>query len=229
LYAVLLAVQLLAFGEGLNATLVDSYIGLDGASSAVMVLAKSSLTVQDTRFFFNSVTRGTIYASWSSSLAVSDTLLEANDAQEGAGIYIVGSSGTVSRSKLALNVAKDGGGANYTKFSQVHVDSSLLDGNSAPIGGAIAAYNNSHVTMTNATVQDNTARILTEEAVPLSTGHDAHAGAWNGTQKLMARKAANELNHYKLGVGGALYVERSDVDISHSKVLRNRAVIDGGK
>jgi hypothetical protein len=36
-------------------------------------------------------------------------------------------------------------------------------------------------------------------------------------------------NHYTLGVGGALYVERSTVRMSNTTLWRNRALMDGGE
>jgi hypothetical protein len=129
-------------------------------------------------------------------------------------MYLVGSKCAVLGSKFDSNVGEKGGGAIYVKFSTLRIDSTDFVNNTAPVGGAVAVYEccrtNSHssVVFTNSSLLDNAARPVKAAALQeqLSSG-----------------------SYYTLGVGGALYLERSDVSIAGSKLLRNRAVMDGGE
>jgi predicted outer membrane repeat protein len=123
-------------------------------------------------------------------------------------MYLVGSNCTLRNSTFDSNVAAKAGGAIYVKFSSLDVGSTKFLNNTAPVGGAVTVYSNSNVTFTNSSLLTNTARPVKAEALQdqLSKG-----------------------SYYMLGVGGALYVEQSSVSITRSKVLGNRAVMDGGE
>jgi predicted outer membrane repeat protein len=199
-----LLLQVLAFGGGLSATLQGGSISHTEAYCTVLVLANSTLTVQGTNLTYNKVKTGTLYSSWLSHLVVQGVVLADNAAEnEGAAMYLAGSSTRVTNSTLHQNTAENAGGAIYTKSSSLRMESITLSGNSAPIGGAVAVYDNSRVDVTWSSLTNNTARIVKAD---LSSG-----------------------NYYTLGVGGALYVEHSSVQVSHSKVLGNMAVMDGGE
>jgi hypothetical protein len=175
----------------------------------VLVLANSTLTVQGTKFTNNTVQKGALYGSWLSRLVVQQAVFVNNTAaEEGGAMYLVGSDGTVLGSKCNTNVAEKGGGAAYVKFSSLCINSTEFFNNTAPVGGAIAVYNTSQVSLTNSSLLNNTTRPV--KAVAL--GDPSSSGGC-----------------YTLGVGGALYVERSSVDIDHSKAWGNRAVMDGGE
>jgi parallel beta-helix repeat protein len=198
----------LAFGGGLNATLEGGDISDTQAGSTVLVLANSTLTVQGTKFSSNKVRKGAVYGLWLSQLVVQRATLVNNTAEwEGGGMYLVGSNCTLLGSTFDSNVAAKAGGAAYVKFSSLHVDSTEFHSNTAPVGGAVAVYNNSSVAFTNSSLQSNTARPVDAAAM----------------------KEQSRDSYYMLGVGGALYVEHSGVSIARSKVLHNRAVMDGGE
>lgn len=202
----LLLLQVLAFGGGLAAVLVKGSISGTAATSTVIVLANSTLTARGTNISGNRAGKGgAIYASWQSKLVVEQqAVLDRNTAEEeGGALYLVAADATVAGSSLNSNVAQKGGGAVYAKFSNLLMASSNLTANTAPIGGAMAVYDQSDVDITDGSaLRENAARIV-NASLPTN-------------------------DYYKLGVGGALYVERSNVSIDHSTVAGNRAVMDGG-
>jgi hypothetical protein len=140
--------QVLAFGGGLSATLKDSSLKSNVASSIVVVLANSTLTLQNTNVTHNRVLKGSVYASWSSRLVVEHSAIGASRAwKEGAGIYLVGSTGTVVKTALGVNVAEEGGGAVYIKFGRLLLNSSVVGTNMAPIGGGMAVCTAMHTSL----------------------------------------------------------------------------------
>ena len=202
---------MLAFGGGLNATLDGGNISDTQAGSTVLVLAASTLTVQSTICAENKARKGTLCGYYSSRLVVHQATF-ANNAAEvaGGGRYLLGSNCTVLDSRFDQNMAEELVGAAYVKFSSLHVNSTVFISNTAPIGGAVTVYGNSYVAaraeFTYCSLLNNTARPLASSGDPLKTGVT-----------------------YTLGVGGALYVERSSISITSSRVWGNIALVDGGE
>ena len=179
-----------------------------------MYLVGSNCTLRNSTFDSNVAANagGAIYVKFS-SLDVGSTKFLDNKAPIGGAVTVYdgslfGKRATVVNSSFTNNVAETGGGAIYVTTSGLSVDSTEFLNNTAPVGGAVAVYPNSKVTFTNSSLRSNTARPVKAEALQdqLSKG-----------------------SYYMLGVGGALYVEQSSVSITRSKVLGNRAVMDGGE
>lgn len=189
------------FGGGLSATIQGGSISSTAAAFGVVALANTTLTVTNTTFADNVVDQGALYASWASRLQVSSAKFLRNSGNYGAAAYVVGANMTLFDSHFDSNVAKEAGGALHVKFSNVSLNATKLVNNSAPTGGALAVYEGSSLLLEGTHVADNTARIVVPD---------------------------NMRNYYKLGIGGAMYMEQSMATILRANVSGNRAVMDGG-
>jgi predicted outer membrane repeat protein len=201
------ALQVLMFGGGLSATMLGGEVAHSWAGLGITVLSGTTLWINNTQFISNSVSKGTVYASWNSTVHLNNATFRDCKATNGAAIYAVGShTSTVTGCTFENNVAWQAGGAVYVKQSTITFSSTVFKKNSAPIGGALALYDNSRAAVQAQCMLDgNVARLQTE--------------------------SKNELgdNYYHLGVGGAVYMTDSVASITDSFVSNNKAVMNGGE
>jgi hypothetical protein len=184
--------------------LIGGEITKNTADMGVTVLAGSTLRASHTRCTLNNLSRGCFYGSYTSQLSLDHVTLSSNTANEGAGLYLVNSRASVTNSNLSHNVATAGGGAAYVKGgSSIYLTKCHLLGNAAPTGGALTVYDAPLVHIHSCDFERNYAH---SDDVDLSTD-----------------------NYYQLGVGGALYLEYSVVDVISSTLEGNKAVMDGGE
>lgn len=208
LLLLLTGVQVLMFGGGLKATINGGTVRNCWADLGVVVGANSTLTVKDTKFETNSIDKGAVYASWASTLQLQNAMFERNTGVEGPAMYVVGSHTTTATGcTFDNNAANSAAGAVYIKASSVVYSDTAFTNNKSPKGGALAVAEGSRVTLQQQCKLDgNTARLQKTEGFELNPG-----------------------DYYKLGVGGAMHMQSSSVDISDSVLSNNQAVIDGGK
>jgi hypothetical protein len=201
------ALQVLMFGGGLSATMLGGKVVHSLSDLGIVVLSGTALRINNTQFYKNTVSKGTVYASWNSTIHLNNVSFREHEATEGAAMYVVGSKGsTISGCMFENNIAWAAGGAMYIKYSSVNFSSTEFNRNSAPVGGALAVYDSSRVAFwEQCRLDGNVARLQT--------------------------KSKNEVgnNYYNLGVGGAMYMEDSSVTIVDSIVSNNRAVMNGGE
>jgi hypothetical protein len=196
--------QLLAFGGGLTATMDGGSFYHNAAAVGVIALANTTLNVHGTYLGDNKLDKGALYASWGSTMEITGATLQRNKAKyHGAGLYVVGAKATVSGdSKFDLNVAIEGGGAMHVKFSELTMSSTWFTNNSAPTAGALVVYEGSHLSIEKCGFLENTARIVQPDDMR---------------------------NYYKLGIGGAMFIEDATAAVVSTIFKENRAVMDGGE
>jgi hypothetical protein len=200
------ASQVLMFGGGLSATMLGGQVMHSWSDLGIVVLSGTTLRINNTQFYKNTVAKGTVYASWNSTVHLNNVSFREHEATEGAAMYVVGSKGsTITGCRFDNNTGWEAGGAVYIKFSSVNISSTEFNKNSAPIGGALAVYDDSRVAFRECRMDGNVARLQT--------------------------KSKNEVgqNYYNLGVGGAMYMQDSAVSIVNSTMSNNRAVMNGGE
>jgi hypothetical protein len=201
------ALQVLMFGGGLSATMLGGEVAHSWSGLGITVLSGTTLRINNTQFIFNSVSQGTVYASWNSTVHLNNVTFRENKGSYGAAMYVSGShTSTVTGCTFENNVAWEAAGAAFMKYSTITFSSTVFLKNSAPIGGGLALYDNSRVTFQQqCTLVGNVARLQTQ--------------------------SQNELgnNYYNLGVGGAMYMQDSMASITDSAVLNNTAVMNGGE
>jgi hypothetical protein len=196
--------QLLAFGGGLTATMDGGSFYHNAAAVGVVALTNTTLNVHGTYLGDNKLDKGALYASWGSAMEITGATLKGNNAKyHGAGLYVVGAKATVSGgSTFHLNVANDGGGAMHVKFSELTMSNTKFTNNSAPTAGALVVYQGSHLSIEDCEFANNTARIVQPDDMA---------------------------TYYKLGIGGAIYIQDASAAIVSTIFKTNRAVMDGGK
>jgi hypothetical protein len=174
------------------------------ATVGVVALANTTLNVHGTYLGDNKLDKGALYASRGSTMEVSGATLQRNKAKyHGAGLYAVGARATVSGDcKFDFNVAIEGGGAMHVKFSEVTMRSTNFTNNSAPTAGMLIVYDGSHLSIEKCDFLDDTARVVQPD---------------------------NMTNYYKLGIGGAMFIQDSSAAIVSTNFENNRAMMDGGE
>ena len=108
-----------------------------------------------------------------------------------------------------------GGGFTTAYFADPYLRSVHFEGNSAPYGGAVSAYNSGRLDLGTSCLQANSADV---------DGGGIHAGVAQGN--LLVRRTCFE-NNVAGGVGGAMWVPAGFAEVVNSSFLGNRASSGG--
>ncbi|KAL4515601.1 hypothetical protein Ndes2526B_g03748 [Nannochloris sp. 'desiccata'] len=113
---------------------------------------------------------GAITATNSSQVEIKNCMLTTNSATSSGGAIVISSSShvTLVGSEISGNVAGQAGGGIYVEDGTLHIDRSIVSGNSAAVAGGIYVSAGNLITVIDSRIQDNMLREISN-SIKLST------------------------------------------------------------
>jgi hypothetical protein len=166
-------------------------------------------------------------ASGCPHLTLENSVVKNNSFTLGGGILNEFGTVTLSNTKVSENTAEGLGGGIVSIGGTVTLSNSTVSGNSANRGGGIWTGNGCTVTLSNSTVSDNTATAGGPGLFPIGEGGGIFFNNFDGATTALLRNSTVSGNSAEFG--GGIYIEPNNtVTLGNTKVIENKATVEGG-